>query len=49
VENLKRGFPPETLINYSYTTAAPVVEKPTEVEYKPIPEFDRKYALLVLF
>ena len=29
--------------NFSQPRVPQVVEKPTEVEYRPIPEFDRKY------
>ena len=37
-EYLKSGEPEE-----SYPAAPEVVEKPTEVEYRPIPEIDKKY------
>ena len=43
-ENLKRGTSYRVFfINDSYEPVPQIVEKPTEVEYKPIPAFDRKY------
>jgi hypothetical protein len=42
VESLKNRLFPNFLVNNSEPPAAVVVEKPTEVEYKPVPEFDKK-------
>ena len=43
VENLKTGFSiPEDYTDKSYAQVPQVIEKPTEVEYRPIPEIDRK-------
>jgi hypothetical protein len=48
-EYLKSGEPedrfhnPQDYTNKSYVTVSQVIEKPTEVEYRPIPEVDKKY------
>lgn len=42
VGSLKNRLSPNFPINNSEPPVAVVVEKPTEVEYKPVPDFDKK-------
>jgi hypothetical protein len=51
-EYLKSGEPEDRFHNTveyadnSYAQVPQVIEKPTEVEYRPIPEIDKKYTYL---